>query len=172
MVRDKAIRVVVPKNRAMKTICSHSKNQSRPPEMIGRLLSVPSPRAVLTAVLGALVLWCGCSDLRERLGPPEKFPPLTYTADMKPIFDRDCVVCHKVGMAAADYDMSKYDAGVLGGVLGTGSDDVPNVIPGDENSLLIQTVRPRGSMRQYLGGGPEDEAKIVQWVVADSTRKE
>lgn len=128
-------------------------------------------RLMLVAIFSIIFL-AGCSDLREEIGTPESFPPLTYKDEIKSIFDNSCVVCHGATSPEADYDLSQYDSGAFGGVLGTGSDEVPNVIPGDENSLLIQTVDSQGSMRQYLGGGAADAAKIRQWVVDDNAREE
>ena len=40
--------------------------------------------------------------------------------------------CHGPVNPLGDYDMSTYEA-----VLGNGSDDTPNAIAGDENSLLV-----------------------------------
>jgi len=129
-------------------------------------------RVLAAAVVAAALSWTACSDLRESIAPSVGSGPLTYETDMKAIFDRDCVTCHNPQRAAADYDLSQYDTGPFGGVLGAWSDTILNVIPGDENSLLIQTVNADGSMRRYLGSGADDAARIRRWVTADSARKE
>lgn len=157
----------------MKTPGSRSERTGRFVGTMRRAVVMWSPRTFLTALLGAAAIWAGCSDLRENLAPPEETGSLTYVADMKPIFDRDCAkICHNPATPTANYDLSQYDTGALGGVLGGGADTIPNVIPGDESSLLIQKVDVGGSMRRYLSGGADDAAKIRRWVVVDGARKE
>jgi mono/diheme cytochrome c family protein len=87
---------------------------------------------------------------------------VTYEADIRPIFEANCVSCHGATNPAANYSMASYEE-----VLGNGSDGVPNAIPGDVQSLLLQKSLTTGSMNAYYDN--LDEVTLVErWVVEDS----
>ena len=91
--------------------------------------------------------------------------PLTYTTDIKPILDANCVSCHSGGTPAGSYDLSTYS-----GILGNGTDATPNAIAGDESSELI--VRINGNMNSFLGSGADSKISIItRWVVSDSLKQ-
>jgi predicted CxxxxCH...CXXCH cytochrome family protein len=121
-------------------------------------------RAVVAilAVVGLVALLFGCAELKKEkeIIPPEK-KKVTYD-DIRPLLEQYCVRCHGSEKQEGHYDLSTYI-----GILDTGSDDVPNAIPGDVNSLLVQVTRPGGTMFQYLGN-PAASDLILQWVVHDS----
>ncbi len=116
------------------------------------------------AVLGILSLAVfGCSE--QRGITPSFTPPdfVTYTTDMKPLIDASCLACHSGSSPAGSYDLSTYS-----GILGNGTDAIPNAIPGDMNSRIIQ--------RQLEGGHAwsGDQTKLdllIKWVVVDSLRE-
>lgn len=64
--------------------------------------------------------------------------------------------------AAAGYDLSSY-----AGVLGSGSDDVPNAIPGDPSSRLVVKSQTGGSMNGFYQNDTQVEI-VRRWVVEDS----
>jgi len=90
-----------------------------------------------------------------------------YTTNMKAIFDVRCVFCHNSPTPDGDYLLATH-----AGIRGNGSDGVPNAIPGDSASLLVQILLPSiGTMRSYLG--PDSVAladSLIRWVVRDSLR--
>ncbi len=88
---------------------------------------------------------------------PSSTQSLTYTNDMKPIFNSDCVVCHSGSRPSAGYSMSTY-AGVM-----------RDVIPGNPNSRLVVWSQPGGTMYQFWSGNASQKAAMVkQWVVNDN----
>ncbi len=115
--------------------------------------------SVVLTLLAATTL--GCSKLREGsvVGPPQE---VTYSEDIAPIFQERCLSCHGPDISNASYDLSTYD-----GVLGPGSDEVPNAIAGDSNSLLVVVSMPGGSMSTLYGESSEADL-VIKWVVEDS----
>ncbi len=88
--------------------------------------------------------------------PPASTQSLTYTNDMKPIFDSDCVVCHSGSRPSAGYSMTTY-AGVM-----------RDVSPGNANSRLVVWSQPGGTMYRFWTGNASQKAAMVrQWVVND-----
>ncbi|MBU6408807.1 MAG: hypothetical protein KGR98_00335 [Verrucomicrobia bacterium] len=71
----------------------------------------------------------------DPLPPPSPRPNVTYTADIKPIFDDSCVKCHR---GKKPHGKLKLDS--LQGVL-KGGQDGKVVIPGNSaKSLLVRSV--------------------------------
>jgi mono/diheme cytochrome c family protein len=104
----------------------------------------------------------GCADRRDLPSAPEPPARVIYEADIQPIFEQNCVSCHGETLPAASYSMTSYDA-----VLGNGSDGIPNAIPGDPQSLLLQKSLPGGSMNAFYAS-PEEVELVERWVVEDS----
>lgn len=73
---------------------------------------------------------------------PQLFPPLaegevpSYEVHIEPIVKRYCVSCHRPGKENNDYLMTAYEE-----ILTTGKHAEFNVIAGDENSYLLQTIQ-------------------------------
>ena len=134
-----------------------------------RVVKRMKPKSAVAAGLLLAVLFAfsstfwGCADMKKEEQPTKPTTQkVTYKADIKPILDSYCVRCHGAQKLEGNYDLSN-----LLGILGNGSDDVPNVIPGDPSSLLVLYTRPNGKMFQYLGS--ENAADLIyRWVVTDS----
>jgi len=73
---------------------------------------------------------------------PELFPPLaegevpSYDVHIAPIVKRYCVSCHRAGKDNNNYLMTTYDE-----ILTTGDQVDNNIIAGDMNSYLLQTIQ-------------------------------
>jgi mono/diheme cytochrome c family protein len=73
---------------------------------------------------------------------PELFPPLaegevpSYDVHIEPIVKRYCISCHRAGKDNNDYLMTTYEE-----ILTTGEHVEFNVIAGDENGYLLQTIQ-------------------------------
>lgn len=73
---------------------------------------------------------------------PELFPPLaegevpSYDVHIAPIVKRYCVSCHRAGKTNNNYLMTSYDE-----ILTSGDNAGKNVVAGDENSYLLQTIQ-------------------------------
>lgn len=73
---------------------------------------------------------------------PELFPPLaegevpSYEVHIAPIAKRYCVSCHREGKENNEYFMTSYDE-----ILSTGENADYNVIAGDTDSYLLQTIQ-------------------------------
>ena len=110
------------------------------------------PYTLISIVL--LLIQTGCSELND--APPEVIAEnLTYTNDMKEIFDQNCISCHSGTTPQANYDMATY-AGVI-----------TKATAGDPNSLLVTVSVEGGSMHGYYNIDLEID-KVVQWVVEDN----
>ena len=91
---------------------------------------------------------------------PSASQPLSYTQDLKPIFDSDCVVCHGGSRPSAGYSMSTY-AGVM-----------RDVAPGNANSRLVIWTQPGGTMyRFWIGNASQKAAMVRQWVVSNNAQQ-
>jgi mono/diheme cytochrome c family protein len=70
------------------------------------------------------------------------FPPLaegevpSYDVHIAPIVKRYCISCHRAGKENNDYLMTSYEE-----MLTTGENVDNNIIPGDMNSYLLQTIQ-------------------------------
>lgn len=104
------------------------------------------------------ILACSKLDVDSILAPDE---PLTYTLDIQSIFNSQCTSCHSGTNPSASYDLSTFI-----GVFGSGIDNIPNAIPGNSTSLLLQKIQPSASMYEYVGS-LNDVNKITMWVVED-----
>ena len=115
-----------------------------------------TPNIRLWHILIPLVLLfsqIGCSELND--APPDvTVDNLTYTTDMKAIFDNNCISCHSGASPLANYDMTTY-AGVISGATA-----------GDSSSTLVQKSIEGGSMNSFYSSDSEID-KVVQWVVVD-----
>jgi hypothetical protein len=83
-------------------------------------------------------------------------PPaaLTWVANIKPITDSNCIMCHSGPSPTAGLDLSTYN--------GT----MQVVTPFDPNSRLIQMTRTGGAMHFYLQPDTDVRAKtIYDWIV-------
>ena len=73
---------------------------------------------------------------------PELFPPLaegevpSYDVHIAPIVKRYCISCHRAGKDNNNYLMTTYDE-----ILTTGDQVDSNIIAGDMNSYLLQTIQ-------------------------------
>ncbi len=73
---------------------------------------------------------------------PELFPPLgegevpSYDVHIAPIVKRYCISCHRAGKDNNNYLMTTYDE-----ILTTGDQVDNNIIAGDMNSYLLQTIQ-------------------------------
>ena len=80
--------------------------------------------------------------------------PLSYTQDIKPIFDRDCLSCHSSREARGDYSVSSYRETMNG------------QRPGDASSSVVVDCSPGGSMYRYFSGDGVSKATMVfRWMV-------
>jgi mono/diheme cytochrome c family protein len=116
----------------------------------------------LVIALAASALAAACAERRELPASPEPPDRVTYEADVKPLFDARCVSCHSGANPAAQYDMSTLD-----GIVGNGTDGVPNAIAGDPLSRLVVESKPGGSMNSFYSS-PDEVALVERWVVEDS----
>jgi mono/diheme cytochrome c family protein len=120
----------------------------------------------------------GLVEIIRQFPPPQTSPqptptteptpgPLTFEADILPIFKQDCSVCHGT---LGGWDSLSYQA-----VMTTG-DHAPVIIPGDvANSLLAQKLQGTASFGGIMPpGGKLPEATIqliLDWIAAGAPEK-
>ena len=88
----------------------------------------------LSMTVAAAVVACACAEER---GPPEAPLCLTWRETVAAELAERCVSCHGESDPAGDYSTASYP-----GVLGTGTDEVPNASAGDASSLLVRMLDP------------------------------
>uniref|UniRef100_A0A7C4CD82 Cytochrome C Planctomycete-type domain-containing protein n=1 Tax=candidate division WOR-3 bacterium TaxID=2052148 RepID=A0A7C4CD82_UNCW3 len=99
-------------------------------------------RAILAVLVCALLLACGKSP---RPVPDDP----SFTADVQPVFNSHCISCHGATNPSGDYSLTSRT-----GALGSGSDSVPNVIPGSADSSKLY-LRMTGAETPLMpAGGP------------------
>lgn len=118
-------------------------------------------RLAAIAAFASMLLIAACSERRTLPVEPEP-DRVTYEGVIRPLFEQRCVSCHSGTNPAASYDVS-----TLEGIKGNGTDDIPNAIAGDPQSLLVVKSQPGGSMNRYYVGQTEVDL-VVKWVVEDS----
>jgi mono/diheme cytochrome c family protein len=86
-------------------------------------------------------MWDDRFDVPEEALKP-LFPPLaegevpSYDVHVQPIVKRYCISCHRAGKDNNEYLMTTYEE-----ILTTGDNAANNVIAGDENGYLLQTIQ-------------------------------
>jgi len=117
-------------------------------------------RILLLSVGLILIIGVGCSDPQDITPAPKSF--FSYNSDMKPLFDASCTTCHSGATPPNNYDLT-----TLAGVKGNGSDNTPNAIPGDANSLIITKI----ANGHYAWNGDQGKLNtLIHWVVTDTLR--
>jgi predicted CxxxxCH...CXXCH cytochrome family protein len=129
------------------------------------------------AALFLTFLAVGCGKLRAPTGTSEV--QVTYRDQIEALLDKRCTSCHGAGGAPSGrYDLTSYL-----GVLGVGSDDVPNAIAGQETSTFLARLDANGDPKHWahllpqaseLAAGENadqrrqaDYALLRRWVVED-----
>ena len=78
----------------------------------------------------------------------------TYTNDVRPILNSDCVSCHGPSRQESGYNFTTYQ-GVLRAV-----------ISGSDQSPLVRATGPRGAMySEFNGNRPQKSQIFYDWVV-------
>jgi hypothetical protein len=99
----------------------------------------------------------GSPTAPDTAGPvqdPATATSLTFTGDVQPILNNDCVSCHGGSGAASGYDVRTY-AGVMRAVTA-----------GSASSLLVRQTQPGGQMYgQFRGSAAAKAETIRRWVV-------
>lgn len=82
---------------------------------------------------------------------------LTYTADVAPILNADCIRCHGPSNRQAGVDLSTYQ------------NVMRLVAAGNANSILVLVTQPGGLMYgQFSGSRATKAATIRDWVVSSN----
>ena len=102
-----------------------------------------------------------CSELKDELPSSPEDSRLTFQKDIYPILLEKCASCHDAGGNLE----GNYDVTSMIGLVGSGTDDTPNILAGNASSLLLSSIESGGSMAQYISSG--EAAKIRTWIVQD-----
>ena len=100
-------------------------------------------------------------------GNPNSPGGLSYVHDIKPIMEEKCNSCHSGTTPAGNYATDTYE-----GLFGNGSDNVPNVVPLDKESLLMQKINPENKPDAAHSLSVEEARKIYGWIVGYDAKKE
>jgi hypothetical protein len=88
----------------------------------------------------------------------------TYTANIAPVTNAFCSGCHSGSNPPQGYFTDSYT-----GLFGNGSDNTPNIIAGDVNSLFVQKIV--GNHKNVLGSYPGFDKIASDWVVLNNAAK-
>jgi len=81
------------------------------------------------ALFFAALLIAGCGSR----APEPTSGDASFSRQVLPVFTQTCMPCHSGGKdAKGNYDLTSY-----AGVMGNGSDSIPNVIPGNADSSFL-----------------------------------
>jgi len=104
------------------------------------------------------------TETPEAVKTPEAVSGPGFAADVLPLFQKQCIVCHSATQSLGGWDGSSYAGTTESG------DHAPVVIPGDpESSLLVQkllgaqTVGAQMPITQLLP--PEQVQVVIEWIV-------
>lgn len=82
---------------------------------------------------------------------------LTYTSDVAPILNADCVRCHGPSTHEAGVDLSTYQ------------NVMRLVVAGSANSVLVLVTQPSGLMFSQFGGNRTTKAATIRdWIVSSN----
>ena len=121
---------------------------------------LPRKALLVVPVLAALVPACGGSSPTSPSSiditiTGTGVTTYTYTADVAPILNSDCVACHNSSQHESGVNLTTY-AGVM-----------QVVTPGSDQSILVRVVQPSGPMYGNLSGNRNQKVQIIyDWVVA------
>lgn len=118
--------------------------------------------SVATVFLAAVGASCGGAptapdNTTTTPGPaqdPAAATSLTFSADIQPLFNNDCVPCHGGSSTNGGVNLASY-AGVM-----------RTVTPGSASSVLVRVSQPGGLMYSQWRGSAAAKAETVRrWVV-------
>ena len=82
--------------------------------------------------------------------------PVTFTDDIRPIFERSCWNCHGAASQLSGLDLRTRDTAITGGARG------PALVPGrGEESRLYRVLAGLDNPKMPMGGGAVSEAEIA-----------
>ena len=114
------------------------------------------------ALLFAAMLIAGCGSQPAQTQASNA--PVSFAKDIQPILSQTCMPCHAGGKdAKGSYDLTCY-----AGVMSSGSDSIPNVIPGNADSSIIY-LRLTGTVPPQMPKGrpalsATQLANIQKWI--------
>lgn len=86
----------------------------------------------------------------------------TFDANISPIFNNECKVCHNSTTLAGGMDLTTYAGAMKGGK------DGPVIVPGDSaNSMLVKIQ----SSKHFMNLSKEELALVEQWIEAGAPEK-
>lgn len=91
---------------------------------------------------------------------------LNYDAQLKNLFAHHCDSCHGLARADGSYRTDSYLA-----LLGSGTNNIPNLIAGNPGCLLVEKTAPRRSMFSRGNLSFLDSEMIRNWVVSYLARE-
>jgi hypothetical protein len=95
------------------------------------------------AILFVTLLFVGCGS--QPAAPAAPKAEVTFAKDIQPMLSQTCMPCHAGGKdAKGSYDLTGY-----AGVMGNGSDSIPDVIPGKADSSLLY-LRLTGALQPQM----------------------
>jgi hypothetical protein len=126
-------------------------------------------RVLASVFVALLLIGCGGTQTPQAKAPARdttKPAPVevSFAKDIQSIVTANCMPCHSGGKdAKGGYDLTSYS-----GMMGGGSDSIPNVIPGRaDSSLLYLRVTGDVPTQMPIGRPPLDAAHmstVQRWI--------
>jgi len=91
---------------------------------------------------------------------------LWYSWPIRDVLARKCDPCHNAGRAGGNYRTDSYAA-----LFGNGSDDNPNLVPGDARCVLVLRTSPGHSMFNVAHLSSSESQFFINWIVTYQARR-
>ncbi len=121
---------------------------------------LPRSGALAAVLVFAVFAQTGCTNERDRTGRAESCT--SWLPDVAPLLADKCVSCHGGDDPAAGYDLSSYL-----GALGDGTDDVPDAIAQDLQSVILTTLTSPDATEPHASLAAEVAPVLTAWIQCD-----
>ena len=109
---------------------------------------------MIILIVGMVVLFSCEYEKIQYEAPPDPTIPISYSAEIQPIWDAKCVGCHSPGKTSPNLEApSSYDNLFAGGLIDTLSPDV---------SIIYTCMKPGGSMAPFTN--VQDANLVLVWI--------
>lgn len=109
---------------------------------------------VIILMAGMIALF-SCEYEKIIVDVPDPTVPVSYSADIQPIWDKGCVGCHGAGQTAPDLTpANSHDALITGGFVDTVSPD---------QSIIYTCMISGGSMASFTNA--QEAGLVLNWII-------
>ena len=107
---------------------------------------------------------CGLevNNKSAKYGPP----PVSYSENIKAIMEEKCNSCHSGENPPGNYWTDSYE-----GLFGKGTDNSPDILPGNRESQIFEIIRPDDNNQGPHSIPSTNYTDIYYWIVIENAKK-